>query len=111
MTALSELFCGKFPKKCKKLGKENARCVKFKRAAPLYASLESCCNGRRVRFLDLSGALSAGIDLGAAFVAFCSINANPFKEPPPLVMVPQDEVEALKRSIELGRRTRIARRQ
>ncbi|MGI5841472.1 MAG: hypothetical protein ACOX6N_04615 [Patescibacteria group bacterium] len=43
----------------------------------------------------------------AAFVAYYSINANPFltttidvqnpyKEPPPLVMVPLDEVEALK---------------
>jgi hypothetical protein len=78
------------------LGKENERYVKFKRAAPLYASLESCCNGRRVCFLDLPDASPASIDLGAAFVAFCSINANPYKEPPPLVMVPLDEVEALK---------------
>jgi hypothetical protein len=76
MTALSELFCGNFSKKCKKLVKENARCVKFKRDAPLYASLESCRNGRRVCFLDLPGASSTGVDVGVAFVVFFSVNAT-----------------------------------
>jgi hypothetical protein len=96
MTALSELFWGNFSKKCKKAGQgERALreiqkiCASLRLVRPLSQRTESLLPRPSGRVIDRRRPWRR-----VRCLLLCQ--RDPFKEPPPLVMVPLDEVEALK---------------